>query len=100
MRNCAICLESRTRCRQIALARRLNSGNMVRLFSGGWPGKHASVQVRASGGRDRMSLRNTLVAATAVSLVASAAIPASAQSLRYANQGDLKSLDPYTLRES
>jgi len=47
-----------------------------------------------------MSLRNTLVAATAVSLVASAAAPASAQSLRYANQGDLKSLDPYTLRES
>jgi peptide/nickel transport system substrate-binding protein len=26
--------------------------------------------------------------------------PASAQTLRYANQGDLKSLDPYTLKES
>ena len=26
--------------------------------------------------------------------------PASAQTLRYANQGDLKSLDPYTLRET
>ena len=26
--------------------------------------------------------------------------PASAQTLRYANQGDLKSLDPYTLNES
>ena len=27
-------------------------------------------------------------------------VPASAQTLRYANQGDLKSLDPYTLNES
>ena len=26
--------------------------------------------------------------------------PASAQTLRYANQGDLKSLDPYTLNET
>src|SRR4051812_31338157 len=47
-----------------------------------------------------MSLRNTLVSAAAVSLVVSAAVPASGQTLRYANQGDLKSLDPYTLRES
>ena len=29
-----------------------------------------------------------------------AATPAGAQTLRYANQGDLKSLDPYTLRET
>ena len=47
-----------------------------------------------------MSLRHTLLAAAAASLVAFTAIPASAQTLRYANQGDLKSLDPYTLRES
>src|ERR1700729_1939986 len=45
-----------------------------------------------------MSVRQTLLAITAVSLFAFA--PASAQTLRYANQGDLKSLDPYTLRES
>ena len=47
-----------------------------------------------------MSVRQTLLAATIVSIVASALTPASAQTLRYANQGDLKSLDPYTLRES
>ena len=29
-----------------------------------------------------------------------AVVPASAQTLRYANQGDLKSLDPYTLNET
>jgi peptide/nickel transport system substrate-binding protein len=46
-----------------------------------------------------MSLRRTLLAATVV-ITAIAISPASAQTLRYANQGDLKSLDPYTLRES
>ena len=35
-----------------------------------------------------------------LSIVAFAIVPASAQTLRYANQGDLKSLDPYTLRET
>src|SRR5436305_9777394 len=45
-----------------------------------------------------MSVRQTLLAVTTVSLFAFA--PASAQTLRYANQGDLKSLDPYTLRET
>jgi peptide/nickel transport system substrate-binding protein len=45
-----------------------------------------------------MSVRQILVAVAAVSLFASA--PAPAQTLRYANQGDLKSLDPYTLRET
>ena len=45
-----------------------------------------------------MSVRQTLLAVTTVSLVAFA--PASAQTLRYANQGDLKSLDPYTLNET
>ena len=45
-----------------------------------------------------MSIRQSFLAAAALSLVAMA--PASAQTLRYANQGDLKSLDPYTLNES
>jgi peptide/nickel transport system substrate-binding protein len=47
-----------------------------------------------------MSVRQTLLAATTVSIVAFATSPASAQTLRYANQGDLKSLDPYTLNET
>src|ERR1700732_4370661 len=47
-----------------------------------------------------MSVRQILLAATTASIVAFAWGPASAQTLRYANQGDLKSLDPYTLRES
>src|SRR2546422_7458817 len=47
-----------------------------------------------------MSVCQALRIATAVSIVAFAMAPASAQTLRYANQGDLKSLDPYTLNES
>jgi peptide/nickel transport system substrate-binding protein len=47
-----------------------------------------------------MSVRQTLLAAATISIVAFAFAPASAQTLRYANQGDLKSLDPYTLRET
>jgi peptide/nickel transport system substrate-binding protein len=47
-----------------------------------------------------MSVRQTLLAAATVSIVAFAMSPASSQTLRYANQGDLKSLDPYTLRET
>src|SRR5438445_9400684 len=47
-----------------------------------------------------MSVRQTLLAATAVSIVAFAMSPASSQTIRYANQGELKSLDPYTLNES
>ncbi|WP_291858553.1 ABC transporter substrate-binding protein [Bradyrhizobium sp.] len=47
-----------------------------------------------------MSVRRTLFATTTLSIVAAAMAPASAQTLRYANQGDLKSLDPYTLNES
>jgi peptide/nickel transport system substrate-binding protein len=47
-----------------------------------------------------MSVGIRLIAALAVSLAASVLVPASAQTLRYANQGDLKSLDPYTLRET
>jgi peptide/nickel transport system substrate-binding protein len=47
-----------------------------------------------------MSVRQSLLAAATVSLLALAMVPASAQTIRYANQGDLKSLDPYTLNES
>jgi peptide/nickel transport system substrate-binding protein len=47
-----------------------------------------------------MSVRQTLLAATTVTIVAFAMSPASSQTLRYANQGDLKSLDPYTLNET
>ncbi len=47
-----------------------------------------------------MTIRQTLLAATLASVVALPLSPASSQTLRYANQGDLKSLDPYTLRET
>jgi peptide/nickel transport system substrate-binding protein len=47
-----------------------------------------------------MTVRQSLLKAATLSIVAFAAVPASAQSLRYANQGDLKSLDPYTLNET
>src|SRR6266404_6644060 len=47
-----------------------------------------------------MSVRQTLLAATLALIAALAMSPAPAQTLRYANQGDLKSLDPYTLRET
>src|ERR1700734_3678460 len=47
-----------------------------------------------------MSVRQSLLAAATVSFAAFAVVPASAQTLRYANQGDLKSLDPYTLNET
>ncbi|HEY2213060.1 MAG TPA: ABC transporter substrate-binding protein [Bradyrhizobium sp.] len=46
-----------------------------------------------------MSVRHLLLAAS-VSIAAFAMSPTSSQTLRYANQGDLKSLDPYTLRET
>lgn len=47
-----------------------------------------------------MSVRQALLAATCASIVAFAVSPASSQVLRYANQGELKSLDPYTLKET
>jgi peptide/nickel transport system substrate-binding protein len=47
-----------------------------------------------------MPVRHTLLAAAFISIAALATSPASAQILRYANQGALKSLDPYTLRET
>jgi peptide/nickel transport system substrate-binding protein len=55
---------------------------------------------RHSGEREQMPVRHTLLAATIASIAAFAMSPASAQTLRYANQGDLKSLDPYTLKET
>jgi peptide/nickel transport system substrate-binding protein len=53
-----------------------------------------------SGERLQMSVRHSLFAAAIVSSVALALSPASGQTLRYANQGELKSLDPYTLKET
>src|ERR1700726_3534917 len=47
-----------------------------------------------------MPVRPTFLAATIASIAAFAMSPASAQTLRYANQGSLKSLDPYTLNET
>ncbi|MGY3411714.1 ABC-type transport system substrate-binding protein [Bradyrhizobium sp. GM5.1] len=47
-----------------------------------------------------MSVGRSLFAATLASMLALAVSPASSQTLRYANQGDLKSLDPYSLNES
>ena len=45
-----------------------------------------------------MSMRQTLCGAIAAAAFAMS--PASGQSLRYANQGELKALDPYTLNKS
>ncbi len=47
-----------------------------------------------------MSVRQNLFAAACASIVAFSVSPASSQVLRYANQGELKSLDPYTLKET
>src|SRR6201994_4776754 len=47
-----------------------------------------------------MSVRQGLFAMTLASALALAISPASSQTLRYANQGELKSLDPYTLNET
>src|ERR1700716_875218 len=47
-----------------------------------------------------MSVRQILLAATTITIVAFAMSPASSQTLRYANQGNLNSLDPYTLNET
>ncbi|TAI65627.1 ABC transporter substrate-binding protein [Bradyrhizobium sp. Leo170] len=46
-----------------------------------------------------MSVRHHLLAAISLAIVATTT-PVSAQTLRYANQGDLKSLDPHTLNET
>ena len=47
-----------------------------------------------------MTSRRILLAATAAALLVGTSLSASAVTLRYANQGDLKSLDPYTLNET
>jgi peptide/nickel transport system substrate-binding protein len=47
-----------------------------------------------------MTKRTKFLAATVAVLMTGAALPAMAVTLRYANQGDLKSLDPYTLNET
>jgi peptide/nickel transport system substrate-binding protein len=47
-----------------------------------------------------MPVRQFLLAATTILIAAFAMTPASSQTLRYANQGELKSLDPYTLKET
>ena len=47
-----------------------------------------------------MSLSQKFLAVAVISMTALAVSPASSQTLRYANQGELKSLDPYTLNES
>jgi len=47
-----------------------------------------------------MSVCHALRAATILASVAFAVVPAPAQTIRYANQGVLNSLDPYTLNES
>jgi peptide/nickel transport system substrate-binding protein len=60
----------------------------------------ADIEASHSGEWEHMSVRQILAAAITVTIAAFAMSPASAQTLRYANQGDLKSLDPYTLRET
>jgi len=77
------------------LARRLDFGNMARQY----PPRAAEI-AEQSGEIKQMSVRQSLLAAATASIIALAMVPASAQTLRYANQGDLKSLDPYTLNES
>ncbi|KAB0267345.1 ABC transporter substrate-binding protein [Microvirga brassicacearum] len=47
-----------------------------------------------------MTIRTRYLAVSAAVLLAGTALPAMATTLRYANQGDLKSLDPYTLNET
>ena len=47
-----------------------------------------------------MSVGRSLFAATLAGTFALTVSSASSQTLRYANQGDLKSLDPYSLNES
>ncbi len=47
-----------------------------------------------------MAVRHSLISALTLALLAFVTAPASSQSLRYANQGTLKSLDPYSFKES
>src|ERR1700759_805001 len=63
-------------------------------------GAIAAIARAISGERSLMSVRHTLLAATIAAIAALSISPASSQVLRYANQGELKSLDPYTLKET
>ena len=47
-----------------------------------------------------MTFRLKFLAASTAVLMGGAALPAMAVTLRYSNQGDLKSLDPYTVNET
>lgn len=47
-----------------------------------------------------MAIRHSLFSALTLALLAFVTGPAASQSLRYANQGTLKSLDPYSFKES
>src|SRR5579884_280012 len=58
----------------------------------------AFVMVAFFRGASVMSMRQTLCGAIAAAAFGMS--PASSQTLRYANQGELKSLDPYTLNQS
>jgi peptide/nickel transport system substrate-binding protein len=81
--------------KEIALARWLDFGNMDRQYPPllrNWADQSGDIQ--------HMSVRQSLLAAATASILAFALVPASAQTLRYANQGDLKALDPHTLNES
>jgi peptide/nickel transport system substrate-binding protein len=53
-----------------------------------------------SGEFRHMAARHSLFAATTIAMIAFAVQPASSQTLRYANQGTLKSLDPYSFKET
>src|SRR6478735_245994 len=62
-------------------------------------GKYYRTQPAHVREQELMSLRHHLLAAGILATIVTGA-PAAAQTLRYANQGDLKSLDPYTLNET
>src|ERR1700746_500340 len=57
---------------------------------------HGAAEWRGS----RMSVSRSLFATALAGMLTLTVSPASSQTLRYANQGELKSLDPYTLNES
>ena len=80
---------------EIALARPVNFGNMARYYL-----PAARLPAEDHGEQDQMSARQNLFAAITTCFAALSCLPASAQTLRYANQGELKSLDPYTLKET
>jgi peptide/nickel transport system substrate-binding protein len=69
---------------------------------GNWLPNWRQIGSGPQGDQEQMSVRHALRAATILASVAFAVavVPASAQTIRYANQGVLNSLDPYTLNES